>query len=72
MLATINDSKEYLNESLCTLSFAMRCKGLVIKPIATIDLPNLSDEDQKSNIGISENSKKTNPSNFKFYFNYNS
>ena len=50
LLATVSDKKEYLNESLGTLNFAMRCRGVSVKPLVqTFDIEenrNIEDIDE--------------------------
>lgn len=76
-LATINESKEFYHESLGTLAFLMRCKGITINAVAK-PLMNQADFNEYENImgetdeivGDSEKISKNNEENENFQSNY--
>lgn len=59
LLATVSDKQEYLNESLGTLNFAMRCRGVSVKPLLqTFDIEEHRNFDEIENDEVCEEKRE--------------
>ena len=59
LLATISDKQEYVNESIGTLNFAMRCRGVSVKPLVqTFDIEENKNLEDIENDEIFEKDNK--------------
>jgi len=59
LLATISENPDFLNETIGTLNFAMRCKGLTIKPMIQSFSVENPEEIKRNNENQQENIEKS-------------